>query len=49
MEVKGADHHLAKRVVQEVVGYQKVMMVVMQEMAGIHEMVRMVEKVEMAG
>ena len=47
MEVKGLDHRLAKRVVQEVVGYQ-VMMVVMQEMAGIHKMVKMAEKVEMA-
>lgn len=47
MEVKGTDHRLAKTVVQEVVGYQ-VMMVVMQEVTGILEMVRMVEKVEMA-
>ena len=46
MEVKGHGHRLAKRAVQEVVGYQ-VMMVLMKEMARIHEMVRMVEKVEM--
>jgi len=41
IEVKRADHRLAKKVVQEVVGCLKVMMVLMHEMAEIFENVRM--------
>ena len=42
MEVKGADHRLARRVIQEVDSCQKVLMAVM------HEMARKAKKVEMA-